>query len=561
MRIFLFVPVVLVLVTGCHSNDPAELVSPKQSTPQLFTDITERSRLKFINDPAVEGKYFFPEVMGFGCAFLDYDNDGRLDIYLINGAWRQNITTTPLENHLYHQENDGTFRDVTHASGAAGHGYGQGIAVGDIDNDGDVDIFLSNYGPDVLLRNNGNGMFSDITAESGIRDEAWGTSAAFLDYDRDGFLDLYVANYVAYDEHITCTDKAGRPDYCGPSGFQGAPDILYHNLGHDQFHDVSKHSHIAEKSMKGMGVVVGDFNSDGWHDIYVANDGEPNNLWINDRNGAFADQAAGLGAAVNVLGQPEAGMGLAAGDIDNDGDFDFFVTHLRNETNTFFHNMGAAGFQDDTATSGLGGPSLPYTGFGTAFVDFDNDGNLDVPVVNGRVIRGPRLPKNSKSYWDDYAEPNLFFENNGNGSFQNINQRALAFTSPVENSRGLAVGDVDNDGDVDFLILNAGGPARLLRNDVLHTNHWLMVRAVDSSLNRDAVGAVLMLETGGRKITRLLSPAGSYESSSDFRVLFGLGSNGSFSAIRVLWPDGTAESFAGGSADRSITLRKGSGVP
>jgi hypothetical protein len=391
-------------IVACRTSNRSQ--SETNPPPfEMFTDITEKSKLLFIHDPAVEGKYFFPEITGAGGAFLDYDNDGDLDVYLLNGARRneEGSGMSKLRDRLFRQESNGTFVDVTKDSGLGDPGYGMGLAVGDIDNDGDVDVYVTNYGPDKLYRNEGDGTFSDISQQAGINNPGWGSSAVFFDYDRDDFLDLYVANYLDYDASVSCNDKSGRKDYCGPKAFPGFPDVLYHNNGDGTFSDVSKPSNIASVAMKGLGVVSADLNNDHYQDLYVANDGEPSLLWMNQRDGTFKDMAMILGAAVNALGQPEAGMGIAVGDVDADADFDLFVTHLRGETNTFYRNSGKLGFQDDTAASGLGAFSLPYTGFGTGFFDYVKDGVLGAAVGNGGVTRGTGLiQKTAVKLWDLY---------------------------------------------------------------------------------------------------------------------------------------------------------------
>jgi hypothetical protein len=543
---------VLILHFGCRSGDS----SPSKG---YFTDITEKSGLNFVHDAAVDGSYFYPEIMSAGGGFLDYDNDGDLDIYLANGQRHGSNQGVPLKNRLYRQERSGDFADVTdEAFGNATTGYGMGIAVGDIENDGDVDLYVTNSGPDQLFQNNGNGTFTDITKRAGINNPGWGSSATFLDFNRDGFLDLYVVNYVVYDPAVTCTDKVGRKDYCGPQGFRGEPDQLYRNNGNGTFTDVSLQSEIGKPVWKGLGVVSADFNNDLYPDIYVANDGEPANLWINQKDGTFRDLGMVLGASVNALGQPEAGMGVATGDADGDADLDLFKTHLRNETNTFYRHMGEIGFQDDTAVSNLGSPSLPYTGFGTGFFDYDQDGDLDVAVANGRVTRGPLLvQQKSPGYWDDYAEPNLLFENEGTGHYRNVSDLAGKFTSDIENSRGLAFGDIDNDGDIDLLVTNGGAPARLFRNDVSSKGHWLIVRA--RAWNRDATGAVVSIQESGARKKRMVQPGYSYLSSNDPRAHFGLGSATSVEEITVVWPDGKTESFPGVKADQIVTVDKGKG--
>jgi hypothetical protein len=546
-------------IEGCVSESNIDKPS-ESSSATFFTDVTDQVRLKFVHDPGVDGSYFMPESIGAGGAFLDYDNDGDLDIYLINGARHGNSVANepPLKNRLFRQEPDGTFVDVTEASGLGDTGYGMGIAVGDIDNDGDVDVYVTNYGPDALYRNNGDGTFTDITTTAGIDNALWGCSAVFFDYNLDGFLDIYVTNYVAYHPSAVCMDRAGRPDYCGPDGFAGTPDVLYRNKGDETFQDVSVASGIARGMSKGLGVVSADFNGDHYPDLYVANDGEANHLWINQRDGTFQDQALLFGAALNQLAQAEAGMGIALGDLDNDDDFDLFITHLESESNTLYRNMAAHGFQDDSSPSGLAAISIPYTGFGTGFFDYDHDGDLDLAVANGRVTRGPLLTGNDPpGYWDDYAEPNFLFENDGLGRFHEISNKAPAFCRQVENSRGLAFGDVDNDGDIDLLVANEGGPARLFRNDVKQKGHWLIVRAIDPALQRDAIGAKITVVAGGKRWHRLIAPGYGFLSSNDPRAHFGLGAAATVGQIIVLWPDGTQENFPGIKADQIITLKKG----
>lgn len=557
-------PLAFSLYTACFENTQNENQTTNETQQGHFTDITTKSKLDFTHNPGVDGSYFMPESIGAGAAFLDYDNDGDLDIYLINGAWRdaEHAQFPPLQNQLFRQETDGTFVNVTAESGLGDTGYGMGVAVGDIDNDGDLDVYISNYGPDALYRNNGDGTFSNITQQAGIDNPHWGCSTIFFDYDRDGLLDIFVSNYIEYDPKAECTDHAGRLDYCGPTNFPGVPDILFKNNGDGSFTDVSQASGIGSVESVSLGVVSADFNGDTWPDLYVANDGRENQLWLNQQDGTFKDFAKALGAAVNNVGRKEAGMGIAIGDIDGDLDFDLFMTHLRTETNTLYKNDNNALFLDETTPAGLAGPSLPYTGFGTGFFDFDHDGDLDLAVVNGRVTRGPLLTiRQPAQYWDDYAEPNLLFENTGYGQFQDISHLAPTFCKEnLENSRGLAFGDVDNDGDLDLLIANEGGIARLFRNDASKNGHWLLVRTILPDNQRDAIGAVVTVYIQNKSLRRIVSPGYSYLSSNDFRAHFGLGDVSAVEKIVVLWPNGDEETFAGVSADQFITLAKGQSI-
>ena len=534
---------------SCVEHNKDEIASK----PTIFTDITEESGVHFIHEPGVDGSYFMPESLGSGVALFDYDKDGDLDIYLINGNFRDNRRT--VYDRLYRQDANLKFTDVTGASGLNDPGYGMGVAIGDIDNDGDPDVYVTNYGSDSLYRNNNDGTFTNVTRPAGITNKEWGTSAAFVDYDRDGYLDLYVVNYVDFDPVITCMDRAGRQDYCGPKGFDGVADVLYHNNGNGTFTDVSERSGITKPPSKGLGVTIADFNGDGYMDIYVANDGEENFLWMNQKDGTFKDQGVSTGVAVNAMGQPEASMGVTTGDADGDLDLDLFMTHLREEQNTFYRNRGEEGYLDESVASGLAGVSIPFTGFGTGYFDYDNDGDLDLAVVNGRVTRGPMLVKKPKiEYWDAYAEPNFLFENDGTGKFIFINEAAGTFASTMENSRGLAFGDLDNDGDVDLVVANEGGRARVYRNDSGRNSNWLSIRALE--FNRDAIGAEITITVNGRKMMRHVAPAYSYLSSNDPRVHFGLGSATHVDRIQLRWSDGAVQTFPGVSVNQIINLRK-----
>ena len=526
-----------------------------------FVDVAAATGLAFLHDPAIGGEMFMPESMGAGCALFDYDGDGDLDAYLIDGARRGGPAGPPLRNRLFRRDADGRFVDVTGESGLGDAGYGMGVAVGDVDGDGDPDVYVTNYGPNALYRNDGDGTFTDVTRAAGIDNPAWGTSAVFFDADGDGDLDLYVANYVAYDPAVSCPDAAGRPDYCGPAGFAGVADRLYRNDGAGTFTDVSRAAGIGGVAGKGLGVVSADFDGDGRADLYLANDGEANRLWINRGDGTFEDRALALGAALNELGQAEAGMGIALGDADGDGALDLFVSHLRGESNTLYRSAGALGFVDSTSAAGLAGPSLPWTGFGTGFFDLDLDGDLDLAVVDGRVTRGPlTTTARPAGYWDPYAEPALLFANDGRGRFREVGALAgTDFTAP-RNGRGLALGDVDDDGDVDLLVTADGGPARLLDNQAPRAGHWLEVRVVDVASGSDLAGAVVTLGVAvgpavdPRRQVRVVAPGGSYLSSGDPRAHFGLGAATEVEELRVRTPAGAEVVYRHLPVDRELVV-------
>ena len=477
----------LLAVASCRpgSEPPPSSTAPATRSPKatptaraqapLFTDVSDHAGVDFMRVTGLSGAYFVPEEIGAGVALFDYDGDRDLDIYLVNGARR--TAAGAAVNTLYRQD-DGRFTDVTGASGLGDAGYGMGVAVGDADNDGDADVDVSNYGADRLYRNRGDGTFADVTGEAGTDNPAWGSSACFLDYDRDGWLDLFVANYLDYDPTQRCTGSLGEPSYCTPASFAGVADVLFHNDGDGSFTDVTAAVGIGTRRGRGLGVACADFTGDGRADIYVANDGDANFLWVNLGDGSFAERAVELGAAFNQAGAAEAGMGVAAGDVDGDLDLDLFVTHLANESNTLYRNDGADGFGDWSAGSGLAVASLPYTGFGTALIDFDHDGDLDVIAVNGRVFRMPGAPLRPgvDGFRRDYGEPNQLFEQIATGRFVARTRDCGRLCSDVEVSRGLATGDLDGDGDLDLVVSNGNGPARVLRNDAAKAGHYLLVR-------------------------------------------------------------------------------------
>ncbi|MAG56171.1 MAG: hypothetical protein CMJ83_07770 [Planctomycetes bacterium] len=529
---------------------------PRAASAKLFEDVTDTVGLDFRHGIGQTGTYHLPEIMGPGCALLDYDGDGDLDAYLVNAGPGE----AGAPNRLFRQEADGRFVDVTAASGLGDDGYGMGVAVGDADGDGDLDVYLTNVGRDRLYENLGQGRFRDVTNDAGLGDDGWSCSAAFVDHDQDGDLDLFVTRYVLLDATARCHDPAGRPEYCGPRDFPGVSDKLYRNDGGLRFTDVSKPAGIAGRHDRGLGVVCADLSGDGRPDIYVANDNGPNHLWINQGGGRFLEEALERGVALNDEGREEASMGLVCADLDADGRDDLFMTHLRGETNTLYLADGDGRFSDRTAARGLAGPSRHSTGFGAAALDVEGDGDLDLIAVNGHVMRGDRaLGDHLSPFWGRYAQPAQLFSNDA-GHFADTSLHLGLLGRHAIVGRGLATGDVDGDGFVDVLVTAAGGRARLHLNRAPSRGSWLRVRCVEGAGARDALGAVVTVEAAGRTFRRRVDPASSYLSASDVRVTFGLGAASSYAAIVVRWPEGgEPERFPGGPTGKQVTLRKGAG--
>jgi hypothetical protein len=533
----------------------------------LLRDATSEWGVRFTHAAGAGGELLFPEMMGGGVAIFDADGDGDLDLYFVSGGGQLRGTAAAADapvNRLFLQRADGRFEDATGGSGLGDPGYGTGVAVGDVDNDGHQDVLVANVGPDRLFRGLGNGRFEDVTERSGIAtgaalEEDWSSSAAFCDVNRDGYLDLYVARYVIWDREVECTDRAGRREYCGPDSFEDQTDRLLLNRGDGSFRDVTSEAGIDVVTGAGLGVVCEDFDDDGWVDVYVANDGDPNQLWMNQRDGSFIDDALIMGTSVNAVGVDEAGMGVVAADFDNDTDYDLFVTHLREETNTFYRNLGPGlGFEDQTTRVGLAASSVSYTGFGTVPLDIDLDGDLDLAIVNGRVLRGDPLTQSLPSPWNVYAEPNLVYANDG-GSFRLLGAEVQELTDAVEVSRGLAAGDLDGDGGLDLVVTNIESPARLYRSQP-RSGHWLLVDAVDPRLRRRALGARVTASSAAGRQRRTVQGAMSYLSSSDPRAHFGFAEAEAVS-LRVRWPDGLEETFADVAVDQVIVLQRGEGAP
>jgi hypothetical protein len=524
---------------------------------------------------------------------MDYDCDGLQDLYFVNcGPSPKAIGTLPPEadyrNRLFRQMRPGSFQDVTDETGLGDTGYGAGVAVGDADNDGFPDVFIANYGQDSLYRNTGSGKFENATQALNRTESDWGAAAAFFDYDRDGWLDLLVVNYTAdpqYGHSVSCGFSHGLVSYCGPHKFQPTVDRLYHNetgsaeaQGKLTFRDVTEAAGLSVAATFGFGAVCQDLTGDGWPDMFVANDGAPNRLWVNQQNGTFIEEATLRGTACNQAGHVEAGMGAAAGDVDADGCIDLLVTHLTKETATLYLGSPAGLFQDRTPGCGIDVASRGHTGWGVALLDLNHDGLLDIPIVNGLVIpchsgfpfhgedefqiRTERID-NTAEYWRAYHDQNVLLLGTADKSWRADNAAAGDFTAAQASGRSLAWGDLDNDGDQDLIVTNCGDRARCYRNDLANGN-WLQVKTATGTGGRDAIGAKIILEfSDGSRRTACCLPQSSYLASNDSRVHFGLGTRTAVQAVTVVWPDGPTENsterFPGVSANQQIVLRRGTG--
>ena len=542
-----------------------------------FTERAAAAGLDFTHSNGMSGRYYFPEMIPAGAGLLDYDNDGDLDVYLVQGRLlgegpSRDQALPPAEaagrpgGRLFRNDlrtgADGTrsvrYTDVTAQSGIDTPGYGMGVAAGDVTNDGCTDLYLTNLGPNQLFRNNCDGTFTDVSESSGAEGGGWSVSASFLDYDRDGWLDLYVGNYVQYSiaTDRPCTGLAGRRDYCTPEVYTPQPDRLYRNRGGGRFVDETVTALTGADFGPALGVSTADFDGDGWIDVYVANDVHANLLWINQRDGTFRERGLVSGAALSGDGVEEASMGVDAGDFDNDGDFDLFMTHLPTEGNNVYENDGTGLFEDASIRSGLGPASHGRTGFGAAWLDVDNDGWLDLLAVNGAIeaIDG----RGDQPF--PYDETNLLFRNLRDGRFEDVTDRAGAALRLSEISRGAAFGDIDNDGDTDLVVSNNSGRARLFINEVGNRNHWLGLTLAASGGQRDMLGARVAVIRAGETRWRHVRTDGSYASAHDPRVLVGLGRSAEIPRVRVVWPSGRVEEWHDLPVDGYRTLTEGQGA-
>ncbi len=529
-----------------------------------FTDVAKEAGITLLNINGEETKDYIIEVNGNGAAFFDYDNDGDLDLLLVNGSTREKIKHGGDPIAAFYQNNGkGKFSEVTAQSGIDKKGWGVGGCVADYDNDGFQDVYLTAFGPNIMYRNNGNGTFTDVTEQGGVGDTHWGTNCAFGDYDRDGYVDLYVANYLTFDEEkipkrgesSLCNFK-GMVVFCGPQGLPGEVDVLYRNNGNGKFTDVTAKAGIHGPGYYGFGVIFSDLDNDGWLDIYVANDSTPNFLFRNQRDGTFSEVGLFAGVALNEEGQEQAGMGVDVGDYNNDGYFDIFVTNFSHDSNTLYRNNGGGIFSDVTFMAGLGEPSLPYLGWGTGFVDLDNDGLLDIFVANGHV--SPEIDQSALG--SKYFERKQLFRNLGNGQFREVTKEMGESLLVEKSSRGTAFGDYDNDGDLDILIINLNDCPTLLRNDSNNGNHWITLKLVGGKSNRDAIGSRITLEAGKRKQIAEVRSGGSYLSHNDSRIHFGLGDTTTVKRLEVRWPSDVVETFENLQVDQFLMIREGQGI-
>ena len=559
-----------------------------------FADVTAQAGISFTHTNGAAGEYLLIETTGAGGAFFDYDNDGDLDVYLVDGFDLQGIRSVPINlvyqqgdlywvrepnqdkgarsrdaaqyavalsprpdsasvsprNVLYRNNGDGTFTDTGPESKTGDTGYGMGCAVADYDNDSDQDLYVTNYGPNVLYQNNGDGTFADATEQAVVGASQWSTSAAFFDYDNDGVIDLYVTNYVDFtvETNKVCggyvrTNSQGyraiieaTRSHCAPLEYGGVPDVLYHNNGDGTFADVSVAAGIDDPSGKGLGVVALDYDGDGDQDLFVANDGTPNFLYQNLGDGTFENAALKKGVAYNGVGESEAGMGVDFGDYDNDGDFDLFVANFSYETNTLYRNEGGF-FKDVTAEAGLADPSHRFLGFGTNFLDYDNDGDLDLYVANGHVQDKIALFQSGVEYMQEHQ----LFRNDGGGSYAEASSISGEWFLHKQISRGAAFGDYDRDGDVDVLVTNCGGEAKLVRNDGGNRENWLMVRTMGTHSNRDGIGTRVRVVAEGLEQVRQVRSGSSYLTASDPRLHFGLSHRTRIDLVEVRWPSGLVQ--------------------
>jgi hypothetical protein len=552
-RIIRFIALVIILLLLI----PFQVVSSSPIDVR-FTDITASAGINFKHVASPEKKYLVESMSG-GLALFDYDSDGYQDIYFVNSLSVDLVKSGgKTRSALYHNNGDGTFTDVTDRAGVGDIGWGMGAAVGDFNNDGYDDLYVTCLGPNHLFKNNGNGTFTDVTRTAGVGDPRWSTGAAFVDYDNDGKLDLFVANYVDFDiNHLpefgkdkTCQYK-GIPVQCGPRGMPGAGDSLYHNNGDGTFTEVSKKAGVDDPNgYFGMGVICSDFDEDGLTDIYVADDSSPNFFYHNNGDGTFKEIGFTSGTAVNENGSEQGSMGVTVGDYDHDGKLDIFVTNFVDEYNTLYHSEGRLNFTDISHAAKVAAISYPYVGWGTKFFDYDNDGWLDLFIANGHVY--PQL--------ENYRQRKLVHRNNRNGTFTEVAEQLGAPLVEKRASRGVAFGDIDNDGDIDLVIADLDGPAQLLRNDGGNINNSVLIKTIGVKSNRGGIGARVRIVSGDLTQMDEVRSGGSYISQSDLRLHFGLEKRAKIDLIEIRWPSGVVDRVTNAGVNKILTVKEGQGL-
>jgi hypothetical protein len=527
-----------------------------------YTDVRKAAGITFFQDSTQTDEKYYLETMGTGVGWIDYDQDGLMDLYFVQSAATDIYKPPhPLRSALYHNNGDGTFTDVTEKAGVGGEGhYGQGVAVGDFDNDGWPDLYVTGYGRAILYHNNHDGTFTNVTAKAGVADEGgWSTSAGWFDYDKDGWLDLVVTNYIDWSpkNNLWCGERGpGYRSYCNPGNYKGQRTKLYHNNHDGTFTDVSVKSGVGLPESKGMGLVLADFDNDGWPDIAIANDTWPNFLFLNNHDGTFKDVSLISGLAASEDGKYEAGMGIDAADVNGDGLLDVYITHLDLELNRLYLNNGDTTFTDDTYASGIGAKARLLSGVAAKFLDYDNDGWVDILQLNGAMLDNVTLYHSEVSY----KEPLVMFRNLGLGHFElTSSQLGPDFLRPVA-GRGLATADFDNDGDMDIAVNNRGDYPELLRNDGGNVNHWLEVLLMGTKSNRDGTGAQLKLTSEGFAQVKQAEGGTSYMSASDPRIHFGLGKRAKIESLVITWPSGQVEKLANLPIDTLIAVKEGTGI-
>ena len=534
---------------------------PRPSGPIEYSDVTSEAGIRFKHNSGAFGKKYLPETIGAGCAFLDYDNDGWQDILLVNSMdWPENKKRRSVLA-LYHNNKDGTFTDVTTQSGLGVEMYGIGVAVADYDNDGNDDIYITCVGPNHLFRNSGGGKFVDITAKAGVGDPGFSTSAAWFDYDNDGKLDLFVGNYVEWSVATDqfCTLDGKNKTYCTPQSYKGQSAVLYHNRGNGTFENVTERAGLADPAGKTLGVALLDFDNDGWLDLFLANDTEPNKLYRNNHNGTFTDNAVIAGVAFSEAGTPRAGMGVDAADYDGSGQQSIVIGNFTNESMALYHNDGSGLFTDEAPTSGIGKMSAQSLTFACFFFDYDLDGLLDILAANGHVSDDISVVQPNVKY----AQPPHLFHNKGKKKFEEVTGKLGRALNRAIVGRGAAYGDFDNDGDLDLLITTNNGPARLLRNENANQNDLLRVRTTGAKANRDGIGAKVRVKTSkGRSMFAMVRTGSSYCSQSELPLTFGLGKleEGTTLTLEITWPGGRKETIADIKPNLFVTVQEGKGV-